>query len=144
MDTCNIAHENASKRMRPLHPLSWWTICCREPFHGAATRSRDSLPMYHLSPTRVPSVRKQHCFISFVILFHMFPLVIYCLLLHQWNHRVTGYEFCNRIEPKLEPKPITTSTREGPSHDTYLDDWIAICSDMFHIVAPSVSPYLYK
>ena len=69
--------------------------------------------MYHLSPTRVPSVRKQHCFISFAILFHIFPLVIYCLL-HQWNHRVTGYEFCNRVEPKLEPKPITTSTREGP------------------------------
>ena len=115
MDTCNIAHENASKQMRPLRPQSWWTICCREPFHGAATRSRDSLPMYHLAPTRVPSVRKQHCFISFAILFHMFPLVIYCLLLHQWNHRVTGYEFCNRVEPKLEPKPITTSTREGPS-----------------------------
>ena len=44
----------------------------------------------------------------------MFPLVIYCLS-HQWNHRVTGYEFCNRVEPKLEPKPITTSTREGPN-----------------------------
>ena len=43
----------------------------------------------------------------------MLPLVIYCLL-HQWNHRVTGYEFCNGVEPKLEPKPITTSTREGP------------------------------
>ena len=100
--------------MRPLHPQSWWTICCREPFHGAATRSRDSLPMCHLSSTRVPSVRKQHCFISFAILFHMFPLVIYCLL-HKWNHRVTGYEFCNRVEPKLEPKPITTSTREGPT-----------------------------
>ena len=114
MDTCNIAHENASKRMRLLRPQSWWTICCREPFHGAATRSRDSLSMYHLSPTRVPSVRKPHCFISFAILFHMLPLVIYCLL-HQWNHRVTGYEFCNRVEPKLEPKPITTSTREGPS-----------------------------
>ena len=100
--------------MRPLRPQSWWTICCREPFHRAATRSRDSLPMYHLSPTRVPSVRKQHCFISFAILFHMFPLVIYCLL-HQWNHRLTGYEFCNRVEPKLEPIPITTSTREGPN-----------------------------
>ena len=99
-------------QLRPLRPQSWWTICCREPFHGAATRSRDSLPMYHLSPTRVPSVRKQNCFISFAILFHIFPLVIYCLL-HQWNHRVTGYEFCNRVEPKLEPKPITTSTREG-------------------------------
>ena len=121
MDTCNITHENASKRMRPLRPQSWWTICCREPFHGAATRSRDSLPMYHLSPTRVPSVRKQHCFISFAILFHMLPLVINCLL-HQWNHRVTGYEFCNRVEPKLEPKPITTSTREGPTPD--ISSWV--------------------
>ena len=54
---------------------------------------------------------KQHCF---EILFHMFPLVIYCLL-HQWNHQVTGYEFCNRVEPKLEPKPITTSTHEQGS-----------------------------
>ena len=113
MDTCNIAHENASKWMRPLRPQSWWTICCREPFHGAATRSRDSLPMYHLSPTRVPSVRKQHCFISFAILFHMFPLVIYCLL-HQWNHRVTGYEFCNRVEPKTRTETDYYEYSWGP------------------------------
>ena len=106
--------QNGFRKLCCAQHESWWTICCREPFHGAATRSRDSLPMYHLSPTRVPSVRKQHCFISFAILFHIFPLVIYCLL-HQWNHRVTGYEFCNRVEPKLEPKPITTSTREGPN-----------------------------
>ena len=105
-------------QLRPLRPQSWWTICCREPFHGAATRSRDSLPMYHLWPTRVPSVRKQHCFISFAIPFHMFLLIIYCLL-HQWNHRVTGYEFCNRVEPKLEPKPITTNIREGPNENTF-------------------------